>query len=493
MTHSTPTPDPFATLAHDLATLLRHHLQQLLQCLDSFRRQSPTPTATHHFENDLAGLLRELGRMLVEWTFNHLEPDDPAALPTQLLWEHQAYQRKRKSPRRALDGLFGPIRLKRQRYEPIDGGEHSIFPLEIALGIEAQRATPALAERVGHAAASLTQSSVRELLVQQHDVKWSVKTLRTVTASLSAGMSEHRETAQVAKLVEALHQAAQSTGPHPPTVSVGRDGVMVPVRGKQAYSEASTATVAVQDRSGQRICTVYLGRMPEPEQPTLSGQLTSLLLMLMTTGSGPLPRWQYLTDGGHLQGDYFRRVLRWMKHPVTGVRLCWEWTIDFFHACEYLTKLGQALYGRKRRGWCWSAKMRRWLRRKAGGIQRVLYSAAAVRSRRKLSATAEQEYEKAWKYLQKRKRRMDYAGCKADGLAIGSGVTEAACKTVFTQRVKQSGMRWGIEGGQVIVDLRILVLSGVWKETYRAYLASKSQLAIGPLWEAGNEMPQQAA
>jgi hypothetical protein len=29
---------------------------------------------------------------------------------------------------------------------------------------------------------------------------------------------------------------------------------------------------------------------------------------------------------------------------------------------------------------------------------------------------------------------------------------------VFTQRLKCSGMKWGIEGGQVIVDLRVLVL-----------------------------------
>jgi hypothetical protein len=324
-------------------------------------------------------------------------------------------------------------------------------------------------------------------------VKWSVKTLRKVTASLSTGMAEHREKMQVARLVEALHQAEQSTGPHQPTVSVGRDGVMVPMRGKQAYSEASTATVAVHDRQGKRLCTVYLGRMPEKEQVTLSGQLTSLLLLLMTTWTGALPRWQYLTDGGHQQGEYFRGVLRKMCHPLTGMRLCWEWTIDFFHASEYLTKLGQALYGKKRRGWCWSAKMRRWLRHKAGGIQRVLHSAAAVKCVRELSASAAKEFTKAWNYLQKRKRWMDYAGLKDRGMAIGSGVTEAACKTVFTQRVKQSGMRWGIAGGQVIVDLRILVLSGVWRETHQAYLASKPQLAIGSLWRQEGEMPEKAA
>jgi hypothetical protein len=76
---------------------------------------------------------------------------------------------------------------------------------------------------------------------------------------------------------------------------------------------------------------------------------------------------------------------------------------------------------------------------------------------------------------------MDDANYKRRGLAIGSGVTEAACKTVFTQRVKQSGMRWGVAGGQVMVDLRIVVLSRVWTATHQAYLASKPQMETGTL------------
>jgi hypothetical protein len=52
-------------------------------------------------------------------------------------------------------------------------------------------------------------------------------------------------------------------------------------------------------------------------------------------------------------------------------------------------------------------------------------------------------------------------------------VTEACCKTVFTQRLKQSGMSWDIEGGQVIVDLRVVYLSGIWEDVHAAHLQSK--------------------
>ena len=48
----------------------------------------------------------------------------------------------------------------------------------------------------------------------------------------------------------------------------------------------------------------------------------------------------------------------------------------------------------------------------------------------------------------------------ADGmLPLGSGVTEAACKTVFTQRLKNSGMRWSHDGAKTILTLRTILLS----------------------------------
>jgi hypothetical protein len=68
---------------------------------------------------------------------------------------------------------------------------------------------------------------------------------------------------------------------------------------------------------------------------------------------------------------------------------------------------------------------------------------------------------------------MDYPRLRQQGLPIGSGVTEAACKTVFTQRLKHSGMRWQQESGQLIVDLRVLHLSGIWADVVRRDLQSR--------------------
>lgn len=48
---------------------------------------------------------------------------------------------------------------------------------------------------------------------------------------------------------------------------------------------------------------------------------------------------------------------------------------------------------------------------------------------------------------------MDYAGLKARGLPIGSGLVEATCKTLVAQCLKLSGMRWGT-GAQAILTAR---------------------------------------
>jgi len=50
--------------------------------------------------------------------------------------------------------------------------------------------------------------------------------------------------------------------------------------------------------------------------------------------------------------------------------------------------------------------------------------------------------------------RTHYAVWKREGFMIGSGVVEAACKTLVAQRLKLSGMRWGTHGAQAILTMR---------------------------------------
>ena len=70
--------------------------------------------------------------------------------------------------------------------------------------------------------------------------------------------------------------------------------------------------------------------------------------------------------------------------------------------------------------------------------------------------------KKILKYFRRNRHRMR----KEQGLPIGSGVTEAACKTLATQRMKRSGMRWGEQGGQAILSFRALVQSNRFERAW---------------------------
>jgi len=60
---------------------------------------------------------------------------------------------------------------------------------------------------------------------------------------------------------------------------------------------------------------------------------------------------------------------------------------------------------------------------------------------------------------------MDYPGFLAENLPIGSGVTEAACKTLVKQRLLASGMRWKNKGANIILSLRSLAnTAGRWNQ-----------------------------
>jgi hypothetical protein len=90
---------------------------------------------------------------------------------------------------------------------------------------------------------------------------------------------------------------------------------------------------------------------------------------------------------------------------------------------------GSAVRGGQK-SWAWARKMQKLLL-KPGGAGRVLHSAAALRARLKPRGKRPAEVRRAYKYLQARRQHLRYAEYRRLGLPLGSGVTEAACKTVL--------------------------------------------------------------
>ena len=155
--------------------------------------------------------------------------------------------------------------------------------------------------------------------------------------------------------------------------------------------------------------------------------------------------------------------------------------VDYYHASERLWKMAEALFGSSPTAKAWARRMQKLLK-EPNGIRRVLNSAAALRSRHTLTKSSKEEFRKAYNYLRERTKYMRYAAYKREGIPRGSGVTEAACKTVYTQRLKLSGMRWKSAGAQTILNLRVVLLSNVWAEAYQRVLEKIESVKV-PTYE----------
>ena len=164
-------------------------------------------------------------------------------------------------------------------------------------------------------------------------------------------------------------------------LAVGRDGLMLPIRGRDVLSGRSNeATVSVHDRKGRRLGTVYLGRIPgqgkngiAPVDSLDRGRVAQMERAIAAVG---------LHHGrGKPSDPVLPPGIKRMRHPRRpDQRLKWEWVIDYYHACEYIYKLAEALFSDAKRPHGWARKMCRWLKKKPRGIYRVLHSAAAIQA-----------------------------------------------------------------------------------------------------------------
>jgi hypothetical protein len=473
---------PIAAMRQEVQEILARYCDLILADFLAFQTQQCNAVATLDIERQLHDRLREAGCKLVESLYNRMEGDDPLLLPSHIEGDIGDDHRivRKKTPHQ-VDTLFGPITLWRHLYRSVDrnSAEKSIAPLERMLGI-VEGTTPALAEAAARytAAAGSTQRVVQEQLQTRHGVTIGTKRLRALIEHVSANVAEVRQEFQVVQILELLKQAFESKGRTRPSLVSSRDGITLQENQHGHNQVATAATLWVNDRRGKRLGTTYLAFAPELGQHRMTDQLTQLIEEVLRRWEGELPRLAYVTDAGDNETKYYNEVLRPMVHPLTQEPLQWHRIIDFYHVMTRIWILAAVLFGDDAKALrAWARKMGRLLKDRNGPI-RVLRSAAALKSLRTLTPLQEEEYRKAYNYLLSRTEWMDYDKYSRLRLPLGSGIVEAACKTIYTQRLKLSGMRWKNAGAQLILNLRVVLLSGIWDAVYRQTLTKHSYVNI---------------
>ena len=262
------------------------------------------------------------------------------------------------------------------------------------------------------------------------------------------------------------------------TVAVSLDGVMTPMKdgkrqakreqakaegkrtqGPAGYQEVGCGTVSFYDAQGNRLQTRKMARMPQPKKKSLKRQLQAEMEHIFQ--QQPDLRIVAVADGAKDNWTFLNRAFP----KATAV-------VDFYHAADHLKDALDNAYGENSpQAKAQFDKLRRRLLDESNGVEVVIRSLRHLRKthpRRKILA-------RELAYFRNHRHRMQYADLKAQHLPIGSGVVEAACKTLVTQRMKNSGMHWRHRGGQAILTFRALLQSDrfdrAWSKLASTYVA----------------------
>jgi len=141
--------------------------------------------------------------------------------------------------------------------------------------------------------------------------------------------------------------------------------------------------------------------------------------------------------------------------------------IDLYHAREHVSTLCKLLFGSNEKQVV-QHRIRWWTYMDEDKIERIIQQA---REKLPLAEGNREMAQREITFLDKNKERMRYKTFRAMGLFVGSGVTEAGCKTLIGHRLKQSGMEWSLRGANAILSLRCAVQSGRFEEYWESRIS----------------------
>lgn len=393
----------------------------------------------------------------------------------QILPRHGSRKRKYLS-------IFGPIDVKRSYYWK--NGQTGVTPLDAELQLPARIYSYPLQEIVSFVNASCPLGDTVEILRKTIGVELTDRVIMDIVSDIGDVSDDFRET-----------QAAPDKADEMKVLGVTIDGKGVPMRkselegvqgkdGKEPGKKMSAVGVVystdVEVRTDREIMSQYARKCREEEDPGISGKrirgefcskeelCRKIRQEADKRGPESYEKLVFVADGEtciwKLKEEYFPEF--------TGV-------LDIFHVMEYIWKCANSL----RMGEHYERK--HYVHRKTKILLRGKFDECISELRNELSEAAanieaRSALRRAIEYFGNHRDYMRYDEYLADGLPIGSGVVESACKNLVRQRMEGSGMRWSKKGANAMLKIRSIKLNGDLSELLEAY-RKKEQSRLYPV------------
>lgn len=316
--------------------------------------------------------------------------------------------------------------MTRQVYQSGYGGK-TYVPLENRCRIIAGN-TPRCAGMISWKYAQMSGGKVREDFGRHHAVRMSTKHIQHTFEAVGEVMKE-KESEWGYQLPALREEVA--------CIALGCDGTTAPLR-DEGFKEVMVGSISFYNSRGERLDSIYTACAPEKGKQTFE----AVFAQEIEGVKKHYPKAYYLglADGASWNWGF-------LEQRTDGQ------LTDFFHAQTYLTGAAEAMFRKK-------GDRKAWMDRTAHTLKHEEKGAGSILKEMMSSPKKDKEgVQKAVTYFSNQLERMDYAAMMQKGRPIGSGVTEAACKTLVNQRLCNSGMRWHSDPMDKILMARSLTYS----------------------------------
>lgn len=447
-------------------------------------------------EGDLKGLeqmiyqgIFKIGRKIMEGRMRKGQASEPVPTTLQGSCGHQqtlvSYRSKK------LLTLFGEVEWRRPYYQcqveaatepaPAAKCSHGRAPADETWGVQGTRTSPGVQQYISYLCAMLTLEEAAETFARLLPLRMSARQALNLMQPVGQALAQQEDEVVKAVFAEAAKSQTREEEHALQQSSKDIDRLYIELDGILARMRRGSVPMEEEERQRQgdvyremKVGAVFLGeRGPErselvPEVWVDTPKADSLRYVARRTAKGGFgPLLYVLAQQSGLS--------RAKQVVVLGDGAPWIWKlvaehfpgavqiVDLYHAQEHVWDVAHAVFGSGNQEGCIWAKQACTLL-VHGQIEELI---AAIGKLPTIPPAAEESRsvpDKAVDYFTTNAARMRYPDFRAQGMHVGSGIAEAACKTVVETRAKRAGMRWTPEGLDALLPLRTAKLNHTYDE-----------------------------
>lgn len=409
------------------------------------------PRTLAEMEEALAWVKRELGERLQRRWLERQETETPNQLSCGSCPGRARFCGWRE---RTLVTRHGEVRCRRRYYHCATCHTGDV-PLDRRLGLDTQGFTAQVRVWLAELGSEGAFAVAAQRLAALTDVRLSESTLARVT--LEAGRRLRREELQEAEQILAGVAVPRRTAWEPTRLYISMDGTMMPLR--EAWKR-DRSLGALECRYGEcKVAVCYETRLDPHGRPVVARRQYTATLATVATFEKLVAGLAY-----HCGSDQARQLVVLADGLAYNWRIAAEYfpealqILDFYHALEHLHTLARLCLKESGKTTAAEAPLTAatWVAaRKEELLQDGVGAVCtAIRALSAPTPEAREGQDHTAGYFERNAERMRYRTFLDAGYQIGSGVMEAACKTVVHQRLDQSGMHWRVPTAEAVVALR---------------------------------------